>query len=187
MKKRRQRVSHRRNQLASQSTAATANPTVSLVTTSKTKKPEDKAKVLGARRVWGTMKACTVGSVKAVISKCCSNTTAKVKRKSKDAQPGKPSKWWFIVHDEEKSLQILDAKRDLVHVESSWKLEPCYKPLVYSTSSENATLPSALSQVENNASTGQQCKFSLISTVQRGDQPALAAGADSDPNKTVVF
>ena len=96
MKKHRQRVSHLCNQLPSQSTAATTNPKVSLVATSKTKKPEDKAKLLGARRVWGTMKTCTVGSVKSIISTCCSNTTANLRRKCKDAQTGKPSKWWFI-------------------------------------------------------------------------------------------
>ena len=100
--------------------------------------------MLGASRVWETLKACTVGTVKPVFSRSCSNTTAEVKHKSKDDQPGKPLKWWFVIHDSEESLQALEPNYNLVNVQINWKLEPCYKSMESHSTSENSAQPSTL-------------------------------------------
>ena len=61
--------------------------TASLVTSN-----EPEVEVVGGRKVWEMLKGCTVGIVKSVFSRFCSNTTAEVKHKSKDVQPGNPLK-----------------------------------------------------------------------------------------------
>ena len=100
-KKRRPRKRDCSNQVALQSMEAKASSSVSLATSNENNKPVGKIKVVGARIVWGTLRACTVGSVKSVIPKICFNNTAKVKRKMKDTQSGKPLKWWFVIRDSE--------------------------------------------------------------------------------------
>ena len=87
----------------------------------------------------GTLKVCTVGTVKSVILRFCSNTTAKVKRKTKDVQPGRPPKLWFVIHDSEQSLQSLESNWDLVHVQTKRKIEPCYNTLGVSLNQRNCT------------------------------------------------
>ena len=143
------RKQHRSKQGADQATNARIGPTVS-VSGDDSKKPEGKTKVVGARRVWGTLKACTVGTVKSVISRFCSNTTARVKRKIKDVQPGKPPRWWFVIHDSEESLQALEENWGSVHVQTNWKLEPCYKPMDSDNSTQPSTLPPPTTPTEIN-------------------------------------
>ena len=148
-KKRPPRKQHRSKQGADQATNARIGPTVS-VSGDDSKKTEGKTKVVGARRVWGTLKACTVGTVKSVISRFCSNTTARVKRKIKDVQPGKPPRWWFVIHDSEESLQALEENWGSVHVQTNWKLEPCYKPMDSDNSTQPSTLPPPTTPTEIN-------------------------------------
>ena len=50
---------------------------------------------------------------KSVFSRSCSNTTAYVKHKSKDVQPGKPPKWWSVIHDSEGVPSRLRTKLQL--------------------------------------------------------------------------
>ena len=40
---------------------------------------------------------------------------------------GKLSKWWYIIRAEEGLLKELDGKWEKVKLQTSWKLEPCYK------------------------------------------------------------
>jgi hypothetical protein len=35
--------------------------------------------------------------------------------------------WWFVLHDDEANLQVIDAKWEQVELQTSWKLEPCYR------------------------------------------------------------
>ena len=68
------------------------------------------------------LKACAVGIVKSVFSRFYSNTTAEVKYKSKDVQPGKPLKLRFVIHDSEESLRALVC----------WWLPPIHNHLLWS-------------------------------------------------------
>ena len=38
-------------------------------------------------------------------------------------QPGKPPKWWFVIHYSEEALQSLESNWDLVYIQTDWKLE----------------------------------------------------------------
>ena len=88
----------------------------------------EKVKVLGVRRVWGTMSICTTGTVQGVIRRICGVSSVHVKRKSRVSPRGK-QQWWFVLHDEESTLSDLENKWTSVEVQTSWKLEPCFQPV----------------------------------------------------------
>ena len=75
-----------------------------------------------------------------------------MKRKTKDDRPGKPPKWWFVIHDSEDALQALESNWDWIHVQTNWKLEPCYKPVESCLADGNSAIlsavPSALTSTE---------------------------------------
>ena len=91
--------------------------------------PFHREKVVGARRVWGTLSMCTTGAVHSAIKRFCGIESVRVKRKSR-IMPNGNHQWWFVIHDDESVLSDLDTKWNLVQVQTSWKLECCYKPSV---------------------------------------------------------
>ena len=36
--------------------------------------------------------------------------------------------WWFVIHDSEANLQLLETKYEAIQLQTSCKLEPCFKP-----------------------------------------------------------
>ena len=85
--------------------------------------------MVGARKIWGTMKDSTVKSVKNVISCVCKiDGGLRVKRKTKENPVTNRTKWWFVIHADECLLSDLDAKWEQVKLQTLWKLEPCFKP-----------------------------------------------------------
>ena len=75
--------------------------------------------------MWGTLSMCTSGAVQSAIRRFCSIDSVHVRRKSKEFPNGKV-RGWFVLHDKEEILKALDAKWNLVEVQTSWKLEPCF-------------------------------------------------------------
>ena len=74
-----------------------------------------KVKVLGARKIWGTIKTCSPGAVSATISKLVSsNLTLRVRHKTKTLANNK-SVWRFVVHGSENDFAILDRDWSNVH------------------------------------------------------------------------
>ena len=74
------------------------------------------------------MRSCSVGSVAKAIRQLTNiSGEIRVKRKYKTTDMGKLSKWWYIVRAEEGLLKQLDGKWEKVKLQTSWKLEPCYK------------------------------------------------------------
>ena len=96
-----------------------------------------RCKVDGARRVWGTLSLCSSGAVQNAIKRICGITSIRVKRKEKELAGGK-KQWWFVIHDDEDILCALDAKWNLIEVQTSWKLESCYRPI--SSDSHSSTI-----------------------------------------------
>ena len=88
--------------------------------------PRHKVKVEGARRVWGTLSVCSVSTIQSAIRRLCTIDSVRVRRKSKEMPNGKVC-WWFVLHDDEANLQVIDAKWEQVELQTSWKLEPCYR------------------------------------------------------------
>ena len=75
-------------------------------------------KVVGARRVWGTMSMCTTSTVQNVIRRVCGLSSVRVRRKTRMSPSGK-QKWWFVLHDEEPTLHVLEDKWESVEMQTS--------------------------------------------------------------------
>lgn len=41
---------------------------------------------------------------------------------------GNKIRWWFIVHGPEQILAMLDEQWPVVHMQTAWRLEPCFAP-----------------------------------------------------------
>ena len=70
----------------------------SLTITHKKHKLISKVQVVGACRVWGTMKVTTTLSLKSTILKFCPQTTLQIKRKTVLDVVGNLRRWWFKIH-----------------------------------------------------------------------------------------
>ena len=80
----------------------------------------------GARRVWGTLRACSTTVVKNAIQTLSkSKHHFYVKRKTKVVQ-GREI-WWFVLHGEEAVLKKFDAEWEMIAIQTNWKIEPCFK------------------------------------------------------------
>ena len=66
-----------------------------------------KEKVLGARRVWGTLSICSCSAVQNVIKRFCSIESIRVKRKHKIMVNGR-EQWCFVLHEDESILCTLE-------------------------------------------------------------------------------
>ena len=88
-----------------------------------------KVQVVGARRVWGTMKVTTTTSLKSTILKFCPLTSLQIKRKTVLDVAGNVRRWWFVIHASENVLLDLEGRWDQLQFQTGWKLEPCFKPV----------------------------------------------------------
>ena len=115
--------------------------------------PSKRELVPGARRIWGTMRTCTVPTVVNSIARLTDvgDSALRVKRKFKTGTAGKVTRWWYIIHVEEACLQQLENEWQKVELQTSWKLEPCYRYLESDEqtplSGEQCPLPEGESEV----------------------------------------
>ena len=104
----------------------------------------------GVRRIWGTMKACTVPTVIKSITRLTGiGSNVQVKRKYKTNDKGKVVKWWYILRAEEAVLNQLEQEWEKVQLQTLWKLEPCYKLPIHPPAQESTQLDTPASQSEN--------------------------------------
>ena len=91
-----------------------------------------RVRVVGARRIWGTMRNCTTKSVRNAINHVCKiDKGIYVKRKFFENPATGKFKWWFTLHGNESLLNDLESKWPSVHSQTMWKLEPCFKSNLY--------------------------------------------------------
>ena len=84
--------------------------------------------VEGARRIWGTMKACPPSVVLNTIAKVTEiKEELRIRRKSKNLS-GNKLVWWFVLHCNEEVLCKLDGKWEKVQAQTGWRLQCCYMP-----------------------------------------------------------
>ena len=100
----------------------------SLTITREKQKLTNKVQVVGARRVWGTMKVTSTSSLKSTIQKFCPLNSLQIKRKTVLDVAGNVRKWWFIIHAPENVLLDLEGSWDQLQLQTGWKLEPRFKP-----------------------------------------------------------
>ena len=109
------RTNSRKNADASSSNVKVARPNLN----------SEKVMVSGARRVWGTMKETTTAAVKNTIRRLSGcEMELKVRRKTKELSNNRYL-WWFVLHDDEERLQMLETAWGKVLMHTNWKLEPC--------------------------------------------------------------
>jgi len=73
--------------------------------------PSTKVVLPGVRRIWGTMRACSVPTVTKSITHLTNlGGKLKVKRKYKTNDAGKTTRWWFVVHAQEGLLKQLEEQ-----------------------------------------------------------------------------
>ena len=98
-----------------------------------------------------------------------------------------------MIHDSEDSLQALETNWDPVHVQTNWKLKPCYKPL---SACENPIPPPTLSPTTNaglNVLPSESSDASLVDLVsvqsdgELTTRPVIGASDNSDLNDTDTF
>ena len=93
----------------------------------------EKVSVPGARKIWGTMKACSVQTVSTTIAQLCPSVAGKLqlRRKFKTNDNGRIIRWWFLIRGEEDVLVELQQIWKRVSIQTSWRLEECliYKDL----------------------------------------------------------
>ena len=86
--------------------------------------------VAGARKIWGTLQECTVKSVRNVRARLCNiDNSVQVRRKARAHPLTNKKQWWFVLHAHENVLVALEEKWASVKLQTSWKLEPCLKPV----------------------------------------------------------
>ena len=71
----------------------------------------NRARVEGARRIWGTVKSCTVGTVRNVIQRFCMlESRLRVRCKTSKLSPDSNRiRWWFVLHGDETLLTSLES------------------------------------------------------------------------------
>ena len=97
-------------------------------TSVKAQKP--RVKVEGAHKVWATHPHATVKTIENVIARFCSISEGlRIRRKTHRNESSGKTSWWFIIHGNENVLCELNEKWDCVHLQTSWILKPCTKPV----------------------------------------------------------
>ena len=87
-----------------------------------------KERVVGARRVWGTLPTTPTAAVVGTLKKLTkAGGKVRVFRKFKTNRQGKAC-WWFHLKGDEKDLCDLEKEWHSVVLQTKWKLEFCYKP-----------------------------------------------------------
>ena len=84
-------------------------------------------KVVGARKVWGTVKASSSNTILSTIAKFIPSVNTlglRVRRKTKENGP--KLVWWFVIHGPEKDLTLLDKDWEKIQVHTSWVIKPCF-------------------------------------------------------------
>ena len=115
------------NPSTSTAKATTATDDGSQAATASDRKTDAKVKVVGARRIWGTLKTCSPGAVSTTISKLVPTTGAlRVKRKTK--RLANKSVWWFVVHCSESDLTLLEKSWGKIQSQTLWTLQECFMP-----------------------------------------------------------
>ena len=88
-----------------------------------------KDRVPGVRKVWGCLKTCTSQTLATTIARLCPdmNGRLQVRRKFVTNKDGKTSKWWFLIKGDEPALTELEKSWECISVQTSWKLQDCFK------------------------------------------------------------
>ena len=174
---------------AKPSGAEAATPTSASGESARTHTP--KVKVTGARRIWGTLQECSVRSVKNALTRLCGiDNSVQVKRKTKVNPSTRRSQWWFVLHADETLLVALEEKWDSVRLQTSWKIEPCFKPAEASTEMNTLSSDSPVNKPDPHSSRNTSTTVtptvpsmgSNRSVTKTADPPVLVQDVHNSPS-----
>ena len=143
-----------------------------------------KEAVLGARKVWGTLRATPDTAVSMVLKKLTTvGNQITVKRKYKKASAThsskKVDKWWFVVRGDEEVLTKLEGEWDRVSLQTNWKLQPSYK---FCDSSNGSTPPATSEPMPNDTSTPDKTSETVSGAqVSDNDNNDIASSSATPP------
>ena len=89
---------------------------------------QERVRVEGARRIWGTHPHATTKTIENAIERFCKIQGLRIKRKTSQNVQSRKSSWWFVIHADESVLQQLDTSWEALSTQTSWILKPCSKP-----------------------------------------------------------
>ena len=123
-----------------------------------------KEAVLGARKVWGTLRA----TPDTAVSKASATHSSK-----------KVDKWWFVVRGDEEVLTKLEGEWDWVSLQTNWKLQPSYK---FCDSSNGTTPPATSEPMPNSTSTPDRTSETISGAqVSDNDNNDIASSSATPP------
>ena len=113
--------------------------------------------VLGARKVWGTLRSTTVSAVANAICSVTNipTTDISIKRKFKSRpNDNRVKRWWFVLRGEESTLQKLEGCWNQLQLQTNWKLEPVlrFSDEAACTESDQSTSSTTVTDVISNDS-----------------------------------
>ena len=85
-----------------------------------------KERVIGSRKIWGTLRSTTTAAVSSTPAKLSSvqpETQVQVKRKYKLSDK-KAVRWWFVVRGTKEVLTKIENEWERVSLQTNWKIEP---------------------------------------------------------------
>ena len=135
-----------------------------------------KERVIGSRKIWGTLKSTTTAAVSSTLAKLTSvqpETQVQVKRKYKLSDK-KTVRWWFVVRGTEEVLTKIENEWERVSLQTNWKMEPVlrFQSAVDSAESQSAA-DSAESQSATVSAESQSATVSAESPSETTSQPFL--------------
>ena len=88
-----------------------------------------KKRVPDVRKGWGCLKTCTSQAVASTIARLCPSMEGKLqaRRKFVTNKDGRTAKWWFLIKGEEPVLTEVEKIWERIFVQTSWKLQNCFK------------------------------------------------------------
>ena len=104
--------------------------------------------------MWGTLPFVTSTTVKSTIHNVLpvSDDAITVKRKAK-TRPHAKHCWWFVITGTEETLLTMEANWNRMTLQTGWKLQPCFAPIVCE-GDDSAPTPAASTEADattNNA------------------------------------
>ena len=111
-----------------------------------------KERVIGSRKIWGTLKSTTTAAVSSTLAKLTSvqpETQVQVKRKYKLSDK-KTVRWWFVVRGTEEVLTKIENEWERVSLQTNWKMEPVLR---FQSAVDSAESQSAADSAESQSAT----------------------------------
>ena len=110
-----------------------------------------------------------------------------MKRKTKFIPQPERSQWWFVLHADESLLVALEEKWMSVCLQTSWKIEPCFKPAEVSTEENTPSSVTPVNKSDPHPSHNTSSTLdSIVPFTGSNGSATTTAVPDTEPNDPPV-